>query len=78
MIKPCYVIASNGFKSSVSYEDDWCYGRSRHLATVASGERDVIKADIRRQPDERNGLPIYSISDHGNVSRVRAIRLRRI
>jgi len=76
--RPCYVIASNGFRESVSYEDDWCYGKSRQLGTTSGDEdpRDTIKADIRKAPAERNGLPLYFVSDHGNVSRRRAIRLR--
>ena len=85
METPCYVISSNGFRDSVSYKDDWCYGRSEHLGYATDfawnhrqeTARDLIKADIRQHLDERNGLPIYTISDHGNTERVRAIRLRR-
>lgn len=79
MITPCYVISSNGFSDSVSYQDDWCYAQSAYLGHSASDVRpeDIIKADIRRHWDERNGIPIYFISDHGNERRTRAIRLRR-
>ena len=79
MDTPCYVIASNGFREQVSYQDDWCYGRSEHLGSAVEWEdvREMIKAEIRRHWPERNGIPIYLVSDHGNVSRGRAIRLRR-
>lgn len=76
---PCYIISTDGFRDTVSYKDDWCYGPSRHIATISNGDaRDRIKADIRECPGERNGLPIYFVSDHGNVSRRRAIRLRKL
>ena len=74
-ITPCYVIGSQG----VGYEDEWAYGPSEWLGH-ASDWSDVkahIKADIRRHWTERNGIPIYTISDHGNEERVRSIRLRR-
>jgi hypothetical protein len=76
---PCYVIRSDGFRDHVSYEDGWCYGRSRFLGTAAGDEnpRDLIKADIRESFDDRNGLPVYFMSDHGNVSRARCVRLRK-
>lgn len=76
---PCYVIASDGFRESVSYQDDWCYGKSEHIGTVSGEEnpRDLIKADIRRHFQERNRLPLYYVSDHGNMSRVRRVTLRR-
>ena len=79
-VTPCYVISSNGFRDSVSYQDDWCYGKSRHVGTTGGDEnpRDLIKADIRQRPSERNGIPVYHVSDHGNVMRVRAIRLRKV
>lgn len=75
---PCYVISSNGFRESVSYEDGWCYGPSRYIGhdTDSRTARDVIKLDIREQINERNGLPLYYISDHGNVSRLRRVTLR--
>ena len=72
---PCYVIRTNGFKDFVSYEDDWCYAGSTYLGAGEDDPRDIIKADIRDHWNERNGLPIYFISDHGNEFRVRAIRL---
>ena len=79
MTTPCYVISSNGFKDSLSYEDDWAYGKSEWLGHTTEWDetRNLIKDDIRAHFDERNGIPIYSISDHGNESRVRSIRLRR-
>ena len=36
---------------------------------------ELIKAHIRARP-ERNGIPLYYLSDHGNLHRGRAIRLR--
>jgi hypothetical protein len=76
---PAYVITSNGFRDSVSYEDGWCYGKSRFIGSATGDNaRDLIKADIRACPNERNGLPVYSVSDHGNVQRIRAIRLRKV
>ena len=79
MDTPCYVISSNEFKDSMSYEDGWCYGPSEYLGTAVdwSDVRDIIKADIRKHFAERNGLPIYTVSDHGNEGRTRAIRLRK-
>ena len=75
---PCYYIRSDGFRYHVSYEDGRCYGRSQFLGTYGLRDpRDVIKADIRAHWDERNGIPLYVESDHGNVQRSRAIRLRR-
>ena len=79
--RPCYVIGDKG----VSYEDGWCYGPSRYLGRArdfalnhrTETEREIIKADIRKAMSERNGLPLYRVSDHGNVERVRAITLRR-
>jgi hypothetical protein len=78
MTTPCYVISSNGFKDRVSYQDDWCYGRSEYIGAEDDRRtaRDVIKLDIRAHWNERNGIPIYFVSDHGNVHRSRAIRLR--
>lgn len=77
METPCYVIESNGFRDSVSYKDDWCYGRSEFLGTTATGARELIKEDIRRHFSKRNRIPIYYVSDHGNVSRARRITLRK-
>jgi len=76
---PCYVITCNGFRLAVAYKDDWCYGPSRHLGTADDDEaaRQIIKADIRQHWTERNGLPVWTISDHGNACRIRTIRLRR-
>ena len=77
---PAYVFSSDGFKTSVSYEDDWCYGKSEHIVTTASDEeaRAAVKEHIRRKTQERNGIPCYMVSDHGNVHRTRAIRLRKV
>lgn len=79
METPCYVITSNGYRDSVSYQDDWCYGASSYIGKESETEtaRDLIKADIRAHWAERNGLPLYWVSDHGNVNRVRRVRLRR-
>jgi len=79
MITPCYVVSSNGFKDSLSYQDGWCYGASQYLGTSSDDDeiRRLIKADIRAHYDERNGIPMYFVSDHGNISRRRAVRLRR-
>lgn len=76
---PAYVISSNGFVYSVSYEDGWSNGPSRYLDTVDTYEeaREAIKADIRRHPD-CNRLPLYSVSDHGNISRIRRVSLRKL
>lgn len=76
--KPCYVISSNGFKDFVTYEDDWCFGPSRFLGQFVEYDdaRNCIKADIRAQIGERNGLPLYTVSDHGNINRIRTIKLR--
>jgi hypothetical protein len=76
--KPCYVISSNGFRESVSYLDDWCYGKSEFLGETPSTEhaRELIKDHIRARIGERNNLPLYFVSDHGNVSRRRCIHLR--
>lgn len=80
METPCYVIASDGYRESVSYQDDWCYGRSQFLGTVTELEnaRELIKDHIRQRPTERNGLPLYTVSDHGNENRARRITLRRL
>lgn len=77
--RPCYVVSSNGFRDSVSYEDGWCYGPSRFLGTAVeeSEIKTLIHADIRAKFEERNGLPLYFVSDHGNISRRRSVRLRR-
>jgi hypothetical protein len=79
METPCYVISSNGFRDSVSYEDGWCYGPSEYIGCDddTRAARDVIKADIRANWNERNSIPVYFVSDHGNVSRVRRITLRK-
>jgi hypothetical protein len=78
METPCYVIASNGFRDSVSYEDGWCYGKGEFLGhALNDNARDIIKAHIRKAPKERNGIPLYSVSDHGNISKLRRITLRR-
>jgi hypothetical protein len=76
---PCYVISSNGFRESVMYVDDWCYSKSGYIGTSADDDklREMIKADIRAHWPERNGIPLYFVSDHGNESRLRSIRLRR-
>lgn len=71
---PCYVISSNGMRESAGYVDGWCYGPSEHLG-YGDDPRDIIKADIRKHW-ERNGIPCYFVSDHGNESRIRSIRLR--
>lgn len=75
-VTPCYVIGPKG----VSYEDGWCYGASRYLGNaVEDGDaRALIHADVRKAPGERNGLPLYYLSDHGNLHRSRAVRLRRV
>ncbi len=69
-----YTISSNGFRETVSYDDD---GRTVFVATVAGDHswRDAVKADIRRYPD-RNGSPCQYVSDHGNVIPVRRVTLR--
>jgi hypothetical protein len=79
METPCYVISDTGFKTNVSYQDDWCYGASKFIGTIRHDEdaRELIKQDIRENK-ERNGIPVYHVSDHGNIFRVRAIRLRKI
>jgi hypothetical protein len=79
MIIPAYVISDTGYSCVVSYQDDWCYGKSRPLGRASSHEhaRKLIKVDIRQGYDERNGLPVYHISDHGNLQRIRCVRLRR-
>lgn len=79
METPCYVISSNGFRDSVSYQDDWCYGRSEYIGHDDDSRtaRDIIKLDIREHFAERNGIPVYFVSDHGNIHRSRAIRLRK-
>lgn len=76
MDRPCYVIGPKG----ASYEDGWCYGKSRYLGDAGGDDqaRAMIHADIRAQPTERNGLPLYYLSDHGNLHRSRAIRLRKL
>jgi hypothetical protein len=73
--RPAYVIGPKG----ASYEDGWCYGRSRYLGDAVddAAARALIHADIRQHPD-RNGLPLYYLSDHGNLHRSRAIVLRRL
>lgn len=38
-------------------------------------DRRAIVADIRRHRD-RNGIPLYTVSDHGNVRKVRRVTLR--
>ena len=70
---PCYIIGPKG----VSYQDDWCYGSSAYLGDAQGDDeaREIIKAHIRERP-ERNGIPLYYLSDHGNLHRGRAIRLR--
>jgi len=77
MVTPCYVIGDK----HVTYQDDWCYGRSMMLGSKPLDDveaRQWIKAHIRECPEERNGLPLYYVSDHGNVHKARAIRLRRV
>lgn len=71
--RPCYVIGPKG----ASYEDGWCYGKSRYLGDAHDDDkaRALIHADIRANP-EQNGLPLFYLSDHGNVHRSRAITLR--
>ena len=71
-----YTISSNGFRETISYDDE---GRARYVSTVAGDAswRDVVKDDIRQHPD-RNGAPCQYVSDHGNVSRVRRVTLRRL
>lgn len=74
---PCFVISSNGFKDSVSLKED--PGLDRFLGSDASTgmeTRDIIKDFIRRHPDT-NGLPLYFISDHGNIRRQRRVTLRK-
>lgn len=74
---PAYVYDDG--TSRLSYVDDWCYSATRYIGRYVEWEsaREAIKADIRQAPAERNGLPIYTVSDHGNVGRTRAIRLRK-
>ena len=74
---PCYLIASDGFRDHVSYVDGWCYGETRYIGSTAGNPREIVKADIRERFDERNRLPLYIQSDHGNVERVRRITLRK-
>jgi hypothetical protein len=71
---PAYVISDKG----VSYEDGWCYGPSRFLGRYGDDDdaRALIHSDIRKAWSERNGLPLYYLSDHGNLHKSRAIRLR--
>lgn len=77
---PCYVIASsNGGRESVSYEDDWCYGKCEFLGIASNNNaRDIIKRHILQAPNERNGLPLYYVNDHGNIIRQRPITLRKV
>jgi hypothetical protein len=74
METPCYVIGDKG----VSYEDGWCWGRTEVLGPAGSDaeSRALIYAHIRQAPEERNGIRLYYLSDHGNLHRARAIRLR--
>ncbi len=60
-----------------SYEDGWCYGPSRYLGDAVDDAkaRALIHTDIR-QHVERNGLPLFYLSDHGNAHRARAVTLR--
>lgn len=77
MQTPCYVISDRG----ISYEDDWCYGKSEYIGRTADdwqGDLAILKADIRTHWNERNGIPLYKLSDHGNLHRSRSIRLRRM
>lgn len=77
MIKyPCFMISSNGMRDSVSLEET--SGIGRYLGREADGvtARDIIKSFIRSHPDT-NGLPLFYVSDHGNVSRMRRITLRK-
>jgi hypothetical protein len=75
---PCYVARSDGWRTHVSYQDDWCYGPSQHVATLSVDDwRATVRADVRRHP-ERNRIPLYWVSDHGNVNRVRRITLRNL
>jgi hypothetical protein len=78
MFYDCYVISCNGFRSEVAYFDG---DRGRYVGTVRPGtaatERALIAADIREHPD-RNGRPLFRVSDHGNISRARRVTLRRL
>jgi hypothetical protein len=75
---PCYVVESDGFRDSVAYVDGWCYGKSERIGTAVEWAevRAMLHRDIRAHWTERNGIPVYTVSDHGNINRVRAIRLR--
>lgn len=78
--EPCYIIDDGARGGSlVSYKDGWCYGPDRVLGRVIDNEeeaRDIIARDIREAFDERNGLPVFRVSDHGNVMQVRRVTLR--
>ena len=74
---PCYVIASDGMRLHASYRTE--NGEPHHLRTHAEDKvvRDAIKEHIRQDFQWRNRIPLYSVSDHGNVMQVRRITLRR-
>lgn len=80
---PAYIISdTNGWRITATYYDGWCYGPSACLYDERGGSheaaREKIKRHIRQNPSERNSLPLYHVSDHGNVERRRAIRLRKV
>jgi predicted molibdopterin-dependent oxidoreductase YjgC len=72
-----YVLSCNGMRTTLSYQGG-CWERSEFLGIVADDDeaRAAIKAHIRRNFEMRNGCPVYVVSDHGNIHRRRAIRLR--
>jgi hypothetical protein len=82
MFYDAYVISCNGFRSEISYYDG---ERPIHVATVRpnvdsdtyAAERQAIADDIRSHHD-RNRMPLFFVSDHGNVSRRRRVTLRRL
>lgn len=79
--RPCYVISDTDTRrgTQVSYEDGWCYGKSEYLGEARADDdpRAIINQHARQKVDERNGLPVYYVSDHGNVDRRMCVRLGR-
>ena len=76
---PCYIISSNGFRDSVSFQYDEGYGKYVGQDDSETTSRDIIKTDIRTGANwnERNGVPVYFVSDHGNLMQVRRVTLRK-
>lgn len=72
---PCYVISSNGFKDRVSYQEEPDFGRYIGMETPYISAHQLIHRDIREHWD-RNGSPVFFVSDHGNSQRIRTITLR--